>query len=131
VPGAQQSHKDPKLFDSPHTLKVRAWQEEISYNIQVAYRDLKIQELGESLTGDEMEVARILMSLSRPLPTSATEKHQEKIARPPIWSKLVAMQAVVGIGFLGKARRIKMPKLVGKIKIEKKGKPVKSTLKKR
>lgn len=78
-----------------------------------------------------MEVAGILMSLSRPLPASAADQHQEKVARPPIWSKLVVMQAVVGIGLLGKAKKIKMPKLLGKITDEKRVKPNKSIFKKR
>lgn len=83
------------------------------------------------MTKDEMEVAGTLMSLSRPLPASAAEQHQEKVARPPVWSKLVVMQAVVGIGLLGEAKKIKVPKLLGKIKVQKKVKPVKGISKKR
>jgi hypothetical protein len=128
--GAQQPPKDPKSFDSSHTLKVRDWQEDFSYNIQVAYHDPEIQELGGSLTKDEMEVAGVLMSLSRPLPASAAERYQEKIAKPPVWSKPVTMQAIVGIGLLGRAKKIKMPKVLGKIKIERKEKSIRILLKK-
>jgi hypothetical protein len=112
------SPKKPEPFDSPHTLDVKVWQKDFTTKIQEAYEDPKIQKLGGDYTKDEMETAGILLSLGRPLPASAEEQNQEKSAWPPVWSKPVIGQAIIGIGFTGKAERIKMPTALAKAETE-------------
>jgi hypothetical protein len=112
------SSKKPEPFDSQHTLNVKAWQKDFTTKIQVAYEDPKIQKLGEDYTKEEMEIAGILLSLGRPLPASAEEQHQEKRAWPPVWSKPVIGQAIIGIGFTGKAEKIKIPMALAKAEME-------------